>query len=124
VQRSGTRSLAPAGAPAAALAGQWRSGGDLDVDEIVDDGQVRVIGRQEWHAVDVGGCRDHQVDSASAWLPAALGNRSGKTTPFAGDRSVDRQWIKRRLDHAEPLGPRRSLVTINGDQRPEMQFGK
>ena len=56
------------------------------------------------------------------WLPAALRDRSGQATPLAGDRGVDRQGIKRRLDDAEPLCASRALVGVLRYERTEVEL--
>jgi hypothetical protein len=101
------------------ISGEWP-----DVDEVLDDGEVGGVGGEEWYAVDVGGCRDREIDGAPAWLSAALGDCGGEAAPFAGHGSVNGERVERSLDHAETLRAECSLVRIGCDQSSEMKFGE
>src|SRR5437899_11048755 len=91
-----------------------------DVNEVADDLEVGGVGSEEWHAVNVRRCRDREIDRAAPWLAAALRDRSGQAAPLAGDSGIDREGVKRRLDHTESLYAKRALVAVLRDERTEV----
>ena len=56
--------------------------------QVVDDREVGGVGREESHAVDVGGGGDREVDRSAARPSAALGDRGREASPFPGNASV------------------------------------
>ena len=72
----------------------------------------------------VGGCRDHEIHSASARLRPAGGDCCRQASPLARDGGVERERPKRRLNDAETLGAPSALVLVSCDEDAEMQLGQ
>src|SRR5690348_8879133 len=96
--------------------GGWRTGTAAGtwtrVDQFADDLEITDVLGQQRHPVDVRGCRDRQVHGPLAGLSATRAYRGGKSPPLARDLGGDRQRIKRRLDHPEPLRAQGPLVGV------------
>jgi hypothetical protein len=82
------------------------------------------VEREQRHAVHVGGGGDREIHRAPAGLAAAIAHRRGEAPPFAGDRGVDRQWLERRLDHAQPQASAGTLVGVLRDLHAEVELGQ
>ena len=93
-----------------------------DVDEVVDELEIRdVVGHQR-HAGGIGRRGDGQVHRPSS-RSAVAQRGGGKPTPFACDDGVDGKWVEAGFDNAESLCPASPLVGIVGDEQAEVQFG-
>jgi len=96
----------------------------LDANEVVDDGKVADIGREQRDIVDVGGRCDRKVDRAAARLSTSLRDGASQAAPFSGYRRVDRERIECRFDHAESLGASCAFVWVCRDQQPEVKLSQ
>lgn len=74
--------------------------------------------------MDVGSSGDREVDGSAARLSAAFGDSRGETTPFSCHGGIHGKRIECRFDHAEPLGPERSLVGVRRNEHAKVKFGK
>jgi hypothetical protein len=97
--------------------GEW-----LYVYEVVDDGEVSRVGREEGHAMDVGSCGDREVDCSPARLSTTLGNRRRESPPLACHGRVDREGVERGLDDAESLRTQCPLVRVRRDWRSKVKL--
>lgn len=74
--------------------------------------------------MNVRGGSDHEIESSSARLAAAVHDGGCEPAPLTRDRRVDRQRLECRFDRAEPLRPEGSFVVVLCDEDAEVQFGE
>ena len=91
-------------------------------DEVCDESEVLLVPRQQRDVVNIRSSGDHEIERAFTRLTAATDNCCGKPSPFARDRSVDRQRIEGGFDDAETLRAPGSLVLRTCHQDAEVQF--
>ena len=64
----------------------------------------------------------NEIERAATRLAVARDQSGGEPAPFARDRCVDRERIKRRLDDPEPLDAPCSLVVDRSDEHAEVEL--
>jgi len=94
----------------------------LNLYEVVDDRQIRGVGREQRNAVHARGGRYREVDRSATWSSAALGDGACEAAPFAGNRGIDGDRVEGGLYYPESLCPPCAFVGILGDERTEVQL--
>ena len=72
--------------------------------------------------MDVGGCRNREVDRSSARQSATLGDRRRESAPLACHGRVDRERVEGSLDDAESLRTQCPLVRVRRDQGSKVKL--